>query len=94
MVPRSRNTTRSQQPRSLFNHAGSKTAKVWRHSFGIPLTLTLRYLMLLEDIARNTEKSHPDYDNLVTAHMYIKRAADAVNASEYSMSKLVCVILF
>lgn len=51
-----------------------------------------RYILLLEDLAKNTERTHPDYDNLVTAHMYIKKAATAVNKSEYSMSKLVCVV--
>jgi hypothetical protein len=48
--------------------------------------------MLLEDLARNTETTHPDYENLVTAHMHIKKAADAVNASEYAMSKLVRIL--
>lgn len=87
MVLRDRGYVRLKQFGSLLDHASTEITEVC--AIRLAISNTARYLLLLEDIARNTEKSHPDYSNLVTAHMYIKRAADSVNTSEYSMSKMV-----
>ena len=56
----------------------------------LPVQRVTRYVMLLGDLVRHTEESHPDYQNLQAALVVIRKLSADVNEAkgkEESMTK-------
>ena len=52
-----------------------------------PVQRLPRYVMLLRDLRKHTEKNHPDYDKLGQIAQSIERVADSVNQGMRSFEK-------
>ena len=57
----------------------------------LPVQRVTRYVLLLQDLLKNTETTHPDYGNIVQALDMVRRLSAEVNEAkrkEESMTKL------
>jgi len=57
----------------------------------LPVQRVTRYVLLLQDLLKNTETTHPDYSNIVQALDMVRRLSAEVNEAkrkEESMTKL------